>query len=98
MHKGDIILIPFPFTDLTGNKNRPALVLASTELDVTVAFISTQMKWREQTDILLEPIEENGLKKTSVVRLYKLATLDRNLAIGKLRSLNDDGVVQINKN
>jgi len=41
MKKGDIILVPFPFTDLSGSKNRPALVIADSELDVTVAFIST---------------------------------------------------------
>ena len=51
MKKGDIILIPFPFTDLSGNKNRPALVLVNSELDITVAFISTQLKWKEETDI-----------------------------------------------
>jgi len=44
MKKGDIILIPFPFTDLSGNKKRPAIVLASGNLDIVVAFVSAQIK------------------------------------------------------
>jgi mRNA interferase MazF len=47
MTKGDIVLIPFPFTDLSGIKNRPALILAEGEVDVTVSFITTQQKWQE---------------------------------------------------
>lgn len=31
MKKGDIIPIPFPFTDLSGSKNRPAIILATSE-------------------------------------------------------------------
>lgn len=43
MPKGTVVLIPFPFTNLTGNKLRPALILAETPLDVTVSFITTQL-------------------------------------------------------
>lgn len=42
MAKGDIVLITFPFTNLTGNKLRPAVILAETDLDLTVCFITTQ--------------------------------------------------------
>ena len=84
MKKGDLILVPFPFTDLSGNKNRPALVLANSDLDITVAFVSTQLKWKEETDILLKPTVKNGLKKDSLLRLRKLATIDKDLALGQL--------------
>jgi len=41
MKKGDIVLIKFPFTDLSGSKLRPALVLVESGNDVIVAFITS---------------------------------------------------------
>jgi len=41
--KGKIVLIPFPFTDLTAAKMRPALVLHEGRKDVIVAFISSRV-------------------------------------------------------
>ncbi|GAB2781487.1 type II toxin-antitoxin system PemK/MazF family toxin [Rhabdobacter roseus] len=87
MKKGDIVLIPFPFTDLTGQKKRPALVLVTTSTDITVAFITSQVKWQEEYDLKLDPNPENGLKKASLVRLSKIATLDHDLVIGRLGTL-----------
>ncbi len=46
MAEGDIILtilIAFPFSDLSGSKLRPAVILAETTEDVTVTFITTQL-------------------------------------------------------
>ena len=98
MNKGDIVLIPFPFTDLSGSKNRPALVLVSGEADITLAFISTQIKWQEDTDIVLKPSKENGLKRESIIRLSKLATIDKDLALGRLGTLESKTLLQVNKN
>lgn len=87
MIKGDIVLITFPFTDLSGSKLRPAVVIASTSLDLTVCFVTTQISWQEPTDVLLTPSATNGLKKQSLIRTSKIATLDKSLAKGLLGRL-----------
>jgi mRNA interferase MazF len=87
MKKGEIVLVPFPFSDLSGIKNRPALILFASEMDIIVAFISSRLNLNEEFNIPLEPTEFNGLKKSSYIRLNKLATLDTNLIIGKLGDL-----------
>ena len=41
--KGKIVLVPFPFTDFSASKLRPALVLYEGDRDVVVAFISSKI-------------------------------------------------------
>lgn len=98
MEKGDIVLVPFPFTDLLGVKFRPALVLISGKNYVTLGFISTKLFWEEETDLTLEPTLENGLKKKSLVKLSKIATLDIHLIQGKIGSLSTDNIRELDKN
>ena len=98
MKKGDIVLIPFPFTNLSGQKNRPALVLVSSSEDLTVAFITTQLKWADQHDLTVEPSTANGLKAVSLIRLSKMSTIDKNLALGKLGSLTTPELDVVNRN
>ena len=87
MKKGDIVLIPFPISNLKGIKKRPAVVLYADKMDILVAFITTKLQWKKETDILLEPDEINRLKKPSLLRLSKMATLELGLTIGKVGSL-----------
>lgn len=98
MNKGDIVLVPFPFTDLTGNKYRPALILIESEEEVTVCFITIQMKWQSEYDISVNPTKSNGLKKPSLIRLSKLATLDKKLIIGRLGVLDTHYTNLLNTN
>jgi mRNA interferase MazF len=94
--KGDIILVIFPFTDLSGSKLRPTVVLAETELDVTVCFITTQLQWQEPTDVQLLPTSSNGLRKQSLIRTSKIATLDKSLAKGLLGRLTHEELDDLN--
>jgi len=88
MKKGDIVLIPFPFTNLEGVKKRPAVILYCGKTDIIVSFVTTKLKWNEPIDVLIEPDELNRLKKPSLIRTNKIATLEIELVIGKIGELD----------
>ncbi len=90
MAKGDVVLIIFPFTDLSGSKLRPAVLLTDNLFDTTVCFITTQLHWQEPTDVQLLPTTLNGLRKQSLIRTSKIATLDKTLAKGLLGKLTSE--------
>jgi mRNA interferase MazF len=96
MAKGDIVLITFPFTDLSGSKLRPAVVLVSSSTDFTVCFISSQISWQEPTDVMLIPNNHNNLRKASLIRTNKIATLDKSLAKGLLGKLHEEELTELN--
>lgn len=89
--RGDIVLVPFPFTDLTARKVRPAVIVSPDpqSTDVVVAFISSvSLSALALTDWVLPSGHPDfaltGLKTTSVFRLGKLLTLHRSLILRRL--------------
>lgn len=90
MHKGDVVLVPFPFTDLSGQKVRPAVVLyAGRSEDCIVAFISSRASVKARGFSVTVPASRStGLKFDSVARLDKLATLQKKIVVGKLGALD----------
>ena len=87
---GQIALVPFPFTDLSGSKLRPVLLLrpASRRFDDwLVCMISSQVRQAEpDLDEVLTPNDddfaESGLKAASVLRLARLAVVDGAMFVG----------------
>lgn len=94
--KGDIVLLNFPFSDLSGQKMRPALVLVVRRAEVTVAIISSQVAKTEADDLLLPPATHTGLTKPSFLRLSKVATLDRHQIKHGLGRLAPAELTQVN--
>lgn len=99
--KGSIILINFPFTDLYGEKLRPALVLYEGYLDVTVAAITSEIPQKLLlTDLPIlygtSSFEATGLKHTSIILLDKIATLEKTFITGILGEADADLKRQVN--
>lgn len=86
MTTGKVVLVPFPFDDLTNSKVRPAVCLTEPigeHRHAVLAFISSQILRPEPTDIILdvnrEGFSETGLKVSSILRLHRLVTLTTSL-------------------
>jgi mRNA-degrading endonuclease toxin of MazEF toxin-antitoxin module len=85
--RGEVILVPFPFTDLTSVKRRPALIISADRLnqnrpDVLVAAISSQLPLKTGEDEMLIPqteLAQWGLPKPSVIKLGKLFSIHQGL-------------------
>jgi len=90
---GDIVLVPFPFTDLTSMKVRPALVVSrgvSTYGDVILCFLSSRIDPKDKSLIILEPDKGNGLKVPSAIRFDKIATLSAGIVLGVLGRVSQE--------
>jgi mRNA interferase MazF len=88
MKKGDIVLVTFPFTDLSSSKQRPALVLFSENEDAVLAFITSKLSFRHTHDVFIEQSAENNLETDSVIILRKLFTGSKKLIRGKIGDLD----------
>lgn len=106
MHsRGTIILVPFPFTDLSAQRIRPALIVSNNEKrgdDIIVVFISSVLSQTPRTSdvgiLASSPsFSETGLKVSSVVRCDKIATLDKRIVLGELGVLSKTPQHEVDK-
>jgi len=95
---GDIVLLKFPFTDNKSFKKRPALIINDfDDNDIIVCRITSQI-YKTQNDVLIDSWKESGLKLPSVIRVHKLATLEKDmveLLMGKIDNSTKEKVKEI---
>ena len=93
MNKWDVVLLSFPFTDLTATKVRPAVVVSpdtynQSSQDVVVILITRNTSRRGEYDLLLEESHseflQTGLRYNSAIRIDKIFTLNKRLVVRAL--------------
>ena len=99
--KWNIVLVPFPFTDLSSAKRRPALIVSpdnyNTGKDVVIAYITSQIYLPPRLgDYELQNWKGAGLPKPSKIRM-KFATIDKNIIVKKLGELKKEDSEEIEK-
>jgi mRNA interferase MazF len=86
----DIWLVQFPFSNLTATKLRPALVIAHHQQEVILVGIFSKIPTHslKNTWVLIaedsSDFQLTGLKKTSLIRTEKIATVDVSIFVRKL--------------
>ncbi|HKK00010.1 MAG TPA: type II toxin-antitoxin system PemK/MazF family toxin [Desulfotignum sp.] len=90
----DVVVVPFPFTDSTQRKRRPALVLSRNECfnrkieHAVLAMITSRKNEPWPLDCQITDKRQSGLTAPSVVRM-KLFTLDNRFILRKIGHLSE---------
>ncbi|GHT62188.1 mRNA interferase PemK [Bacteroidia bacterium] len=90
--KGDVVVIPFPFSDLSASKRRPALVLADFQGDDILLCQITSQSSNEKTALPLKSKDfvTGSLPSDSFIRPMRIFTADKALIIRKAGRISSD--------
>jgi mRNA interferase MazF len=101
--KNKIVLVPFPFDDLSSTKMRPAVCLTD-EIKpyghIVLAFITSRVSANPaDTDFVIDSKDadfvQTGLKVSSTVRLHRLMTVSKTLIKRKLGEISQNQQTEI---
>ncbi|MGH4117205.1 type II toxin-antitoxin system PemK/MazF family toxin [Clostridium sp.] len=95
--KGDVVVLPFPFSDLSQSKRRPALVLVNLDRDdIILSQITSQSIYDSHAVKILEGDFDDGtLNKPSNIRPNKLFTADEGIILYKIGHINESKIQEV---
>jgi mRNA interferase MazF len=87
--KGDIVVVPFPFSDLTQAKKRPALVISVLEGDDLILCQITSQRIKDKYAISIDDKDfaEGSLNQPSNVRPNRIFTADSHIVLYRVGNL-----------
>jgi mRNA interferase MazF len=101
-NRGDVVLIPFPYTDLSAAKTRPAVVVSgstyhSVRSELLLAYVSSQvLKAHPLLDYVLTDLKAAGLPKPSFVR-PKVAAIEPTLVVHQVGQLAAQDLLEVDR-
>ena len=102
--QGDVILIPFPFTDFSTFKQRPAVIISASRFnsstgDVIIAAITSHIHTKSKFDYVLNSREQKtgGLPLPSAVKVGKIITLDQRLIRKRIGHLPKETIQRLTR-
>jgi len=95
--KGDVVVVPFPFSDLAQAKRRPALVLAELEGDDRTLCQITSRGIRDRYAVELDDndFEAGGLRRESNIRPNRIFTADVRIILYRVGHLKLEKVNEV---
>ncbi|MEM3374177.1 MAG: type II toxin-antitoxin system PemK/MazF family toxin [Candidatus Woesearchaeota archaeon] len=95
--KGDVVVLPFPFSDLSNSKKRPALVVAKLKSDdIILCQITSQNRIDDYSIILAnDDFKQGSLNLTSLIRANKIFTTDKSLILYKIGTLKENKIKEV---
>jgi mRNA interferase MazF len=95
--KGDVVVVPFPFSDLSNAKRRPALVLATlTRNDLILCLITSQTTDDPYIVALLnEDFVTGSLNKVSYAKPNRIFTANEQIIAYKVGALTTDKINEV---
>lgn len=90
--KGSIVLIKFPFSDLTNVKLRPALIIAATSKNDYILCQITSKRYGDDKTVELntKDMENGSLHRMSYVRYTKLFTANHSIIVSELGKIKNN--------
>ncbi len=95
--KGDVVVIPFPYSDLSASKKRPALIVATLDGNDTILcqITSKQREDRYVIDLRDSDFKYGKLNVGSYIRPNRIFTADKSIILYRIGSLKDNKVDEV---